>query len=544
MSKLGLLDQAFHSLETNGLTPIIMGGAMIFDPSSSPYPLDGKILAEHLAARLERIPIMRKKLLQDRFKIGNLRLVEDPDFDVSNHISVVSLPAPGGYDELTACLESFSAQRLDMSRPLWHYEIIENLEGGKIAVATHIHHVILDGVGAVKALASLWDLQPLAPEKPVGRHWKVDAIPTPLELLRDAIRENAERLYVKTPNFLLKNAGPLAKNAAKLIKSRLQIAEQKGEAGKRALPEVRRTSLNTPRLSPKRSVSYVEFSLAEVKKVSKDIDCSINDLMLLLSSCALEHYFEKIGEELDFDLVAAMPINLRAEDSTEAAGNVLTLARVNLHNTMQALPQRVGAICAQTRAVKSTTKPAKKTSKGKRGIDQMELLGLFSPIVVEGLFYAAVKFNLLEKKAFLNVAITNVPGSPVPIYLAGAKIVSTVPMAPPIDTIGMTICISSMGDLLSMGFHGCGEAIKDKHALTEGASKGFDELKKALAKQGESSNAAASGNKPRGSKATSNASSGEQNSARATVDKTGSRRNKAPSRKAPTSTRSRVKREK
>jgi diacylglycerol O-acyltransferase / wax synthase len=480
MSKLGLLDQVFRSLESNGLTPIIMGGAMIFDPSTSPYPLNGKILADHLAARLERIPIMRKKLVQDRLKIGNLQLVEDPDFNVKNHITVTSLPAPGGYAELTACLEDFSAQPLEMDRPLWHYEVIEGLEGGRIAVATHIHHIILDGVGAVKALGSVWDLEPTPPERPVGRHWEVDEVPTPFELIREAILENAERLYLKAPNFLIKHGTPLLRTAINAIKSRIDIEEEDDrKKDKTPAVKVERTSINVARISSKRSVSYLDFSLAEVKAMTREFGCSVNDLMLLLSSCALDNYFKKIGEKIELDQVAGMPISLRPDDSEDAVGNVLTVARVNLHTRTRSLLQRLELIAEQTRAVKSNTKPAKSTGK-KAKIDQMELLGLFSPIVVEALLFTAIKFNLLEKKALVNVGITNVPGSPIPIYLSGAKIVSSVPMAPAIDTIGLTICISSMGDILSMGFHGCGEAIVDKDALTAGARKGFESLKRRM----------------------------------------------------------------
>ena len=64
MRKLGLLDQAFVKTEQGGMPPMYMGSATILDPTSSPYPLDAARLANHLAAVLENIPLMRQKLVQ------------------------------------------------------------------------------------------------------------------------------------------------------------------------------------------------------------------------------------------------------------------------------------------------------------------------------------------------------------------------------------------------------------------------------------------------------------------------------------------------
>ena len=60
MTKLSLMDQVFYKLETGGISPVYMGGGMILDPGDSPYPLDGKSLADHLAACLEQVPANRR----------------------------------------------------------------------------------------------------------------------------------------------------------------------------------------------------------------------------------------------------------------------------------------------------------------------------------------------------------------------------------------------------------------------------------------------------------------------------------------------------
>ena len=119
-----------------------MSGCMILDCSDSPHTVNGKILADHVAACMEEIPLMRQRLVQDPLQLGDLRLVEDPHFDVRDHVSRTSLKPPGGYAELTAALGTFSASRMELSRPLWHFEVIDGLEKGQIAIAMRLHHAI------------------------------------------------------------------------------------------------------------------------------------------------------------------------------------------------------------------------------------------------------------------------------------------------------------------------------------------------------------------------------------------------------------------
>lgn len=489
MSRLNLMDQMFYKVEQAGLSPVYMGGAMVVDPATSPYPLDSRMLADHIAARMERIPLMRKKFAQDPLKIGSLRLVDDADFDVRNHITHTRLPAPGGYRELTDCVGVFAAQRMDLSRPPWRYEVIDGLERGRVAVAFHMHHSILDGVGATRALGSMWSTEPVPAEKPSQEAWQVEATPTPFELLRDALRENAERLYVNTPTFLWKSATPLLKSLLKSLTARMKLKPAATGDDKVVVPKAIKTSLNVARLSAKRAVSYVEFPLDEIKALRRHYDCSINDLVLLLNSCAMEHYFRSIGETIDFDLVAGMPINMR-KAGDESVGNVLAMGQISLHNQIADIEQRLAAIVSDTRAIKRTARPGDEEVSA---IDGRELMGLFSPLLLDALLYGVVKLNLLEKSTTFNVVITNVPGSPVPMYLAGARQVGMVPTAPAGDTIGLTITASSSESLLAFGYNGCGEAIRDKELFVEGARNGFLALKKAAGMMPESTAKRATG---------------------------------------------------
>ena len=77
MIELSLFDQIFYKFEQGGLSPVYMAGANIFEPIGSRHGLNGRTLSAHLASRLEKIPLLRKKLVQDPMRIGNMRLVDE-----------------------------------------------------------------------------------------------------------------------------------------------------------------------------------------------------------------------------------------------------------------------------------------------------------------------------------------------------------------------------------------------------------------------------------------------------------------------------------
>lgn len=478
MSELGLLDQAMFKLEQAGMSPMYMCGAFILDTADAPYPVSAEALADHVAACMEEVPLMRQRLVQDPLKLGNLRLVDDPDFEVRKHITCSALESPGGYDQLMAALGEFSARRLDLTAPLWHFEIVEGLEDGRIALAAHIHHTIMDGMEGLRVLQNMFSEEPLPPRKPRKHNRHPASAPTRFNLVGGALLENMKRLYLQLPAFTWNNAGAILHGLSDQVSksvSRIRGAGQ-GDGGKSL--KVRKTSLNVAPLSGRRTVSCLELPLDEVRALARTFDCSINDLVLLFSSFALEHYFAAIAEEIDFDLVAGMPVNIRAEDDT-SAGNALYLARVNLHNTITGIRSRLQAIRDETTVVKRGATPTKKSGEKTSRVDYQALGALFSPLLLDAMLYGIVRLNLLDKAAFVNVGISNLPGNQIPAYFASARVHSLIPMAPPADSLALTICATSTDACLVLSFHGCAETIRDSELFAAGARGAFQSLKRA-----------------------------------------------------------------
>jgi WS/DGAT/MGAT family acyltransferase len=466
MENLGLMDHLFYKAEQYQVANMVMGGASILRPARASTTLDAQKLAGHIAARLEKIPLLRHKFVQDPLRLGSVHKVEDPEFDVDKHIHVETLPEPGGYGELTHAIGEIASRPLD-SKDLWRWTLLEGLEDGGVAMVCQMHHAMFDGLGAMQVLSSMYDSKPVKLEKPCGLPQQSAYEPSPYALLGDAVAETTRRAVIKTPQFLRKNTlpimGALASGTVNLLKQ-----------GREALdsPEVKATSLNTQGSSGQRAVAYKTLSLPEIKALARQHQCTVNDLGLLLFSYALEHYFHKTEEQVDFDLWCGMPISTRTDSST--AGNQVTTARINLHNTIDDPIKRLQAIHEDAQLSKQAARPEDPV------VDAGDLAELVSPLLVDGLMFLSGQLRLLERLSgsytMANALLSNVPGPRDKMYIGNSFLAETIPLIPAVDVLALSGGISSVGDTITLGFHCDREAVPDPDLLVEGVEAGLSAL--------------------------------------------------------------------
>ncbi|KAI0741746.1 wax ester synthase-like acyl-CoA acyltransferase domain-containing protein [Daedaleopsis nitida] len=110
-----------------------------------------EMLAEQSIRQAEKFPRIRQKLQSVGRLFRGPVFVDDPDFNVLNHIHVRRLPEPAGKRELDAMVAEFIAEDWDLSRPLWDTIIVENYKDdeGACAVVAKGHHTMSDGQGFV-----------------------------------------------------------------------------------------------------------------------------------------------------------------------------------------------------------------------------------------------------------------------------------------------------------------------------------------------------------------------------------------------------------
>jgi len=75
-----------------------------------------------------------------------------------------------------------------------------------------------------------------------------------------------------------------------------------------------------------------------------------------------------------------------------------------------------------------------------------------------------------------NLLVSNVPGSPVPLYLAGAPVAAVYPLGPVLDSIGLNITILSHVDQIDFGLVSCPELMPDLWDLADQIPDALTEL--------------------------------------------------------------------
>ena len=115
------LDAAFLELEDGDeCSHMHVGWALVFDGVA---PSTERLVAQ-LRDRLDLMPHLRRRLSTPRVQaLSWPEWVEDPDFDVANHVRRAGLPAPGGEAELLDWLGDFYSHRLDRAHPLWEFTL-------------------------------------------------------------------------------------------------------------------------------------------------------------------------------------------------------------------------------------------------------------------------------------------------------------------------------------------------------------------------------------------------------------------------------------
>ena len=163
MRQISGMDDIFLHFERSGL-PMHVGSVTLYHPpSSGKGPPDFSQIRESIRRGVRRAPILRQRLVNTPLHLDRPHWIDTRDFDLDDHIRRVSLPNPATWGELCAVVARIFEEPLDLARPLFEVNVIENLDGieglppGTFALMTKVHHAALDGVSAVEIMRTFCD---------------------------------------------------------------------------------------------------------------------------------------------------------------------------------------------------------------------------------------------------------------------------------------------------------------------------------------------------------------------------------------------------
>lgn len=470
MDHLSALDAAFLYIETPE-TPMHVGSLHVCE---LPPGYSGDFVRDvraHIARRLHLAPVFRRRLQAMPFDLANPVWVQDDDPDLEVHIRSVELPAPGSREQLDVLVGELHSIPLDRSRPLWEFHVIEGLQTPPDAPAgsrhvgfySKVHHASLDGASAAVLANAMLDLTPIPREVPAAPHAPATDSYSSGELAAAGLRHLGAQV-----RELGRALPTIARTAAQLIRPARGTA---GNAPRLSLPAHwfgPRTALNA-NITGERAFASVSIPLDEAKHVARSHGVSLNEVVLAICSGALRR---RLGAEHGLPtrpLLAAVPVSLREAGNTQM-NTQASMMRISLASN-------VAEPLARLRAIHAASASAKALASSVKTVLPTDFPSLGAPWLLGGLAALAARARLADRLPPLaNVTISNVPGSPVALYLAGAKMLSYYPVSIAIHGIALNITVQSYNGSLDFGLTACRKAMPDLAELARDMRAAHGEL--------------------------------------------------------------------
>ncbi len=430
---------------------MMITGVMMFDA-----PLDMERLKAVLTERLLSYDRFRQCVVD---REGDPHWVEDPYFDLDQHLHRVALPAPGDQQALQDFVSDLMSHPLDPDRPLWDMYVVENYGDG-CALIPRIHHCIADGMALVRVLLDLTDDRPT--RRASARSGVTAATASgsasllgglagfvrgTARLARAAVDESLSLLF--NPRHLLHRARQGLDLASVVAKLLLQGPDT-------------RTILKGPLGVKKRAAWSQPIPLAEVKRIGKAMGGTINDVLVATAAGALRRYLIAHDQPVDgIEVRAVVPVNLRPPDAPPTLGNRFGLVFLPLPVGLPDPVERLREVHRRMTRIK----------------DSSEAVLLFG--LLQGVGMAPGEIQRLIVKLFSHMGtavMTNVPGPRHQLYLAGVPLRKIMFWVPRSGAVGLGVSILSYNGEVLVGFASDAGLIPDPNELTAAFHAEFEDL--------------------------------------------------------------------
>jgi diacylglycerol O-acyltransferase len=494
-------------------------------------PLDWDRLVEVIRDRMvERYPVFRSRAIKD--DDGHWWWEEDPEFDLAAHLHRVRLDDPDDPRSLQALVAAHRTDELDRSRPLWTVTLVERYRSGS-AWLLRSHHAIADGVRMVELAMSLFDASPdggsvvapsvklhaasatstaspglpASPGRVAVRGVRVGAAAAREALVgaartvaadagsyasavagtaAGALRETAQLARTAPTNPVGAASGLLADStaavsrAAHAVRASLDAVLPAGGplvdllsaapadidvARKLLLGTRNHPTIWTGHASTGKGVAWADpLPLAEVKAVAKAQGATVNDVLVACLAGALHGYLA--DHQAHCASVSFMvPVNLKPLDHSlpDQLGNGFALVQLELPTDEPDPLKVLGTV-------------RRRMSRIKHGHEAV--VGFAVQETVSGLsrtlYEAAV--DLLANRSV--GVLTNVPGPPRAVYLAGSRIEGIVGWAPLSGDQAMSVTIYSYDGSVVVGIACDTALVPDHEAIVDGFAPVFRTLER------------------------------------------------------------------
>ncbi|MFD8496377.1 WS/DGAT domain-containing protein [Amycolatopsis sp. NPDC059657] len=444
-------------------------------------PIDPDRLRTVIAERLlGRYPVYSQHPVRDGMP-GSAGWRTDTDFDLARHVIVDKLPEPGTRHELQDFVAAQRSRPFDLTHPLWSAHLLQGYGEGS-ALVLRSHHAMADGIRLTQVMFSLFDLigTETTPPKVGG------AGPRRAEQVQPAARLTAAALRAVGDlggrlREIARRAGPFAEAAVALPVLGASAAVAAAGALATAVPTTPRQvtdAVSTSAMTLWNSVRSVvklagspavagmwiaepgiektavwgdAIPLEVVKRISAETGTTVNDVCVTLVTGAVGRYLAERGAELP-DLAWMIPVSLEAFDAElpTTLGNHFSLVLAQLPSYGRGFRERLAKTHRRIARIRDSYEP------------------ILTHGIQQALSQSPAPLAAGVSRYFADKAIgvlTNVPGPPVPMEIAGARVVGVVGWAPCSGSQAITVCVFSYAGDVFFGFGTDRRSIPDPERL-------------------------------------------------------------------------------
>jgi WS/DGAT/MGAT family acyltransferase len=449
---LSAQDRLFLLCET-GSAHMHVGAALVFDrgPLSQPSGgIDFERIRRHVAARLKDIPRYRQRVSFTPLK-SRPHWVDDETFDVHRHVHHLRVPHPGSETQLKQLCGQLFSKRLDRNRPLWELFVIEGVEKNRFALVAKTHHCMVDGIGGAQLLAALLDPMPDgACDEP--QPW----LPRPQLSAREVLQLELSRQLAQSFS-LGKQLGGMVRapghSAARLGEQVFGLSQFLG-SGLWPAPEC----ILNRNIGAQRRFEWLSLDLDDVARIKQKFGATVNDVVMATIAGGLRRFLQGRSAPRPTQLRALVPVNMR-QAADGSLGNHVSALLVPLPLGISDPRRRLVNVAARMRSAKASR--------------QAEAAKMLSGAAVP-LLAAFMRFA--DRLKSFNLVVTNVPGPPIPLYLAGAPLRQVFPQVPLFINQGLGIALFSYAGKLHWGLNADSDLLPDVAELKDLLLTSFNEL--------------------------------------------------------------------
>ncbi len=464
-------------------------------------PLDfDKVRAVVEERLIERYPVFRSRAIKD--DDGAWCWEPFADFNFDDHVRIVNLKKPSDPRSLQAVVAAHRTEMLDRDLPLWQAIWVKRYRKGS-AMILRTHHAIADGMRMVQLAMSLFDAapeggailgpgvtqhaaQPHAPGLPLASRVRAGAA---------EVADTARAAVAGVPRMLAR-AGELGQLALRnpvgaghtVIAGAWATGSDVAATVRGALPgggalvdvfsatpgdvdTVRKLLIGTRNdatiwtgtAGDTKGVAWSEpVSLTKVKAVAKANHCTVNDVLVASVAGALHDYLGAHDARCA-SVTFMVPVNLKPLDLTlpETLGNEFALVQLELPTDEPDARRVLAAAKRRMNRIKN----------GHEAAVAFTLQGAIAGLS-RGLYEASV--DLFTNRTLGT--LTNVPGPPIPVYLAGSRVEGIVGWAPVSGDQPMSFTISSYNGTVIVGIACDTTLVPDHETIVDGFAGAFERL--------------------------------------------------------------------